>query len=132
MQLRDLECQTINPCICNSLYCYRFLINHYCLFVCLFVCVLSCLLKSVGSTLPPFVGGGKADLLSHHFDSKQFREPVDLPLTCHTSPSLTTFYFRSSEVRRVLIDLDPYGGTDPLGICFLFFLRELLMLWPTV
>ena len=36
MNLRDLECQTINPCICNSLYRHIFLINHYCLFVCLF------------------------------------------------------------------------------------------------
>ena len=34
---------------------------------------------------------GKADLLSDHFDSKQSRETVDLPLTCHPSPSLTTF-----------------------------------------
>ena len=25
---------------------------------------------------------GKADLLSYHFDSKQSRETVDLPLTC--------------------------------------------------
>ena len=74
---------------------------------------------------------GKADLLSDHFDSKQSREAVDLPLTCHSSPSLTTFAFRSSEVRRLLLDLDPYGGTDP-SVCFLFFLRELLMLWPPV
>ena len=37
-------------------------------------------------------------------------------------------WFRSSEVRRLLLDLDPYSGTDPLGICFLFYLRELLML----
>ena len=58
----------------------------------------------------------KADLLSDHFDSKQSREAVDLPLTCHPSPSLTTFAFSSSEVRRLLLDLDPYGGTDPLGI----------------
>ena len=29
---------------------------------------------------------GKADLLSDHFDSKQFTEVVDLPLTCHPSP----------------------------------------------
>ena len=57
---------------------------------------------------------GKANLLSDHFDSKQPREAVDLPLTCHQSPSLTTFAFRSSEVRRLLSDLDPYGGTDPL------------------
>ena len=52
------------------------------------------------SSLPPLVseGGGlvcesvfKADLLSDHFDGKQSREAVDLPLTCHPSPSLTTF-----------------------------------------
>ena len=55
------------------------------------------------SSLPPLVseGGGlvcvsvgKADLLSVHFDSKQSREAVDLPLTCHPSPSLTNFAFR--------------------------------------
>ena len=34
MNWRDLECQTINPCICNSLYRHIFLINHYSLFVC--------------------------------------------------------------------------------------------------
>ena len=44
---------------------------------------------------------GKADLLLDHFDGKQSREAVDLPLTCHPSPSLTTFAFRSSEVRRL-------------------------------
>ena len=77
------------------------------------------------SSLPPLIseGGGlvcesvgKADLLSDHFDSKKSREAVDKPLTCHSSPSLTTFAFRSSEVRCLLLDLDPYGGTDPLGV----------------
>ena len=74
------------------------------------------------SSLPPFVceSVGKADLLSDHFDSKQYREAVDLPLTCHPSPTLTTFAFRSSEVRRLLLDLDPYGDTDPLGMFPLF------------
>ena len=57
------------------------------------------------SSLPPLIseGGGlvcesvgKADLLSDHFDSKQSREAVDLLLTCHPSPCLTTFAFRSS------------------------------------
>ena len=43
---------------------------------------------------------GKADLLSDHFDSKQTRKAVDLPLTCHPSPSLTTYAFRSTEVNR--------------------------------
>ena len=82
------------------------------------------------SSLPPLVseGGGlvcesvgKADLLSDHFDSKQPREAVDPPLTCHLSPSLTTI--RSSEVTRLLLDLDFYGGTDPLGM-FPFFLKR--------
>ena len=93
----------------------------------------------LSSSLPPLIseGGGlvcesvgKADLLSDHFDSKQSRETIDLPLTCLPSPSLTTFAFRSSEVRRLLLDLDPYGGTNPLGM-FLLFLRK-LMLWPPV
>ena len=66
---------------------------------------------------------GKADLLSDYFDCKQSREAVDLPLSCHPSPSLTTFAFRSSEVRRLLLDLDPYGGTDPLGMFPLFLKR---------
>ena len=56
---------------------------------------------------------GNSDLLSDHFDSKQSREAVELPLTCHPSPSLTTFVFRFREVRCLLLDLDPYGGTDP-------------------
>ena len=80
-------------------------------------------------SLPPLVGPGgglvcksvgKADLLSNHFDSKQSREYVDQLVTCHPSPSLITFAFRSSEVKRLLLDLDPYGGADPLGMFPLF------------
>ena len=69
-------------------------------------------LKSVvfgsSSSLPSLVseGGGlvcesvgEADLLSDNFDSKQSRKAVDLQLTCLPSHSLTTFAFRSSEVR---------------------------------
>ena len=85
-----------------------------------------------GISLPPLIseGGGlvcesvgKAEKLSDHFDSKQSREAVDLPLICHPSPGLTTFAFGSSEVRRLLLDLDPYGGTDPLGMFPHFFKR---------
>ena len=84
---------------------------------------------STSSSLPPLVseGGrlvcesvGKFDLFSDHFDSKQSREAVDLPITCYPSPSLATFVFRSREVRRLLLDLDPYGGTDPLGVSFFY------------
>ena len=58
----------------------------------------------------------KVDLLSNHFDSKHSRESVDLLLTCHPSLSLTTFSFTSSEVRRLLLDLDPYGAWHwPIG-----------------
>ena len=63
-------------------------------------------------------------------DSKQFREAVDLPLTCHPSPSLTTFAFRSREVRLLLLDLDPYGGTDPLGMFPLFIKRTTDVMAP--
>ena len=72
---------------------------------------------------------GKADLLSDHFDGKQSRESADLSLTGHPSPRLTSFAFRSSEVRRLLLDLDPYGALTH-WVCFLFFLREQLMFWP--
>ena len=137
------------------------------------------------SSLPPLVseGGGlvceyvgKADLLSYYFDSKQSREAVDLPLTCHPSPSLTTFesgglvresvvnddllsdHFDCKQSRKAalicrslairLLVLTPLpSGRERLGVschtwnlmvalihwvCFLFFLRELLMLWPPV
>ena len=86
------------------------------------------------SSLPPLVneGGGlvcecvgKADLLSDHFDSKQSDQQggCDLPLTCHPSPSLPTLACRSREVRHLLLDLDPYGGTDPLGMFPLYLKR---------
>ena len=83
-------------------------------------------------SLPPLIGAGdglvcesveKADLLSAHFDGKQSRDPVDLPSTCYPSPSLTTFVFRSREVKRLLLDLDSYGGTDQLGM-FPLFLKK--------
>ena len=69
-------------------------------------------------------------LLSDHFDSKLSREVVDLPITCHPSPSFTTFEFRSSEVRRLLLDLDPYGGTDLLGMFPLFLTRTADVIAP--
>ena len=48
---------------------------------------------------------------------------TDLPLTCLPSPSLTSFAFRSTEVRCLLLDLDSYGGSDPLGMFPLFLKR---------
>ena len=85
------------------------------------------------SSLPQHVGGGsglvcesvgKADMLSDHYRSKQSRESVDLQLNCHPSPSVINIVCRSSETRRLLLELDPYGGTDPLGMFFLFLKRS--------
>ena len=73
---------------------------------------------------------GKADLLTDHFNGKQSNEYVDLPLTCHRSPRLTSFAFRSSEVRRLLFDLDPYWGSDPLGMFPIFLKRTADVLAP--
>ena len=95
----------------------------------------------LSSSLPLLVGGGgevvcesvgKADLLSDHFDGKQSRESVDLPITCHPSQSLTSFAFRSSEVRSLLLDLDPYGGSEPLGMFPLFLKRTADVLGPVL
>ena len=63
---------------------------------------------------------GKAELLLSHFDSKQSRDPVDLPSTHRPPPSLTSFAFRSQEAKRLLLDLDSYGGADPLEMFPLF------------
>ena len=88
------------------------------------------------SSLPPLVseGGGlvcesigQYGRLSDHFDSKHSREAVDLPLTCHPSFSLA---FRSSEVRRLLLDLDPYCGTDRSGLFPLFLKRTTNVMAP--
>ena len=51
MNWRVLECQTINPCICNSFYRHLFLINHYslfCLFVSIYLEVDSAIVGDVG------------------------------------------------------------------------------------
>ena len=69
-------------------------------------------------------------MMSPHFDGKQSRDPVDLPSTCHPSPSFTTCAFRSWEVKRFLLDLDSYGSTDPLGIFPLFLKRTAEVLAP--
>ena len=51
---------------------------------------------------------------------------------CHPSPILTTFAFRSSEVRRLLLDLDPYGGTDLFGMFPLFLKRTADVMAPHI
>ena len=82
------------------------------------------------STLPSLLGargslisspGDKAELLSRHFDSKQSRDVFDVPDTCYPEPLCCSFAFRSSVILRLLLDLDEYGGVDPVGVFPQFF-----------
>ena len=67
-----------------------------------------------------------ADLLSTHFDGKQSKGS-GIQSICHPSPSLINVAFRSQEVKRLLLDLNSYGGTDPLGT-FPLFLKTAVVL----
>ena len=69
-------------------------------------------------------------ICSRIIDGKQSRESVDLPLTCNPCPRLTSFAFRSSEVILLLLDLHPYGVSDPLGMYTLFLKRITDVLAP--
>ena len=64
--------------------------------------------------------------------SKQSRESVNLPLTCNPSPSFTSSEIWSIEVRRLLLDLDPYGDSDPFGMFPLFLKRTADVLAPVL
>ena len=66
---------------------------------------------------------GKAKLLSAWFDSKQSRDIVELPLTCHPRPAFCGIAFKAREVERYLLHLGPNGGVDPSS-CFPMFLQK--------
>ena len=75
---------------------------------------------SLDSSLPLLVGRGgelvcesvcKADLLASSPGSLLLCRSLAIQLL-----DLLAFAFRLSEVRRLLLDLDPYEGTDPLGM----------------
>ena len=93
------------------------------------------------SSLPPFVGG-RVDRWASRLVrliccqiilmASSPENLLDLLLTCHTYPRLTTFAFRSGEVRHLLLDLDPYGGTDPLDMFSLFLKRTTDVLAPVL
>jgi len=69
-------------------------------------------------------------LLSTWFDSKQSRDVVRVPLTCHPRPAFCGIAFRAREVERYLKDLDPKGGVDPSGCFPMFFQRTASVLAP--
>ena len=61
--------------------------------------------------------------MSTWFDSKQSRDIVELPQTCHPRPAFCGIAFREREVEWHLLDLDPNGGVGPSG-CFPMFFRK--------
>ena len=75
---------------------------------------------------------GKAYLLSDQFNGKQPRDSADLPLTCH--PRVIDLKPLSSGRVRLgvscYVHLDPYSGTDPLGMFPLFLKRKAHVLPP--
>ena len=60
---------------------------------------------------------------SDAFDSKQSNDSLTMPQSCFPEAELTTFAFRSGEVKKLLLELDPYGGVGPDGIFPLFFIK---------
>ena len=66
---------------------------------------------------------GKAELLSTWFDSKQSRDIVELPQTCHPRRAFCGIAFRARGVERHLLDLDPNGEVDPSS-CFPMYFRK--------
>ena len=53
-------------------------------------------------------------------DSKQCREQFVTPLSCFPQSSCNSLAFQTPVLLRVLLDLDTYGGLDPLGVFPLF------------
>ena len=65
----------------------------------------------------------KAALFADVFDSTQSNDSLTMPQSCFPAAELTTFAFRSGEVKKLLLELDPYGGAGPDGIFPLFFIK---------
>ena len=65
----------------------------------------------------------KASLLSSPSDRKQCREQFVTPLSCFPQSRCNSLAFRSSVLLGLLLDLDTYGGVDPLGM-FRLFLKK--------
>ena len=55
------------------------------------------------------------------FDGKQGNDSLSMPQSCFPEAELTTFAFYSGEVKKILLEHDPYGGTGPDGIFPFFF-----------
>ena len=74
----------------------------------------------------------KAALFADVFDGKQSNDSLCMLQSCFPEAELTTFAFRFGEVKKLLLELDPYGGTGPDGIFPLFFVKTANYLAPKI
>ena len=74
----------------------------------------------------------KTALFVDVFDSKQSNDSLMMPQLCFPEAELTTFAFCSGEVKKLLLELDPYTGTEPDGIFPLFFVKTANYLAPKI
>ena len=70
----------------------------------------------------------KAALFADVFDSKQSND--SLTMQSWFPEAELTFAFRSGEVKKLLLELDPYGGAGPDCIFPLFFMKTAYYLSP--
>ena len=77
-----------------------------------------------------FAADEKAKLLSDHFNSKMSRGDIEIPPGCYPEPKLTSIAFRSSELKKILDDLDAHGSVDPNGLFPSLFKRFSSILAP--
>ena len=87
----------------------------------------------VDSSVPPLVKPNgcithspleKATLFADVFDSKQRNEELEIPLSYFPKHKLNSFAFRSSEVKKILLDLDSFGAINPNVIFPLLFCKN--------
>ena len=74
----------------------------------------------------------KAVLFADVFDGKQSNSSLTMPQSCFPEAELTTFVFSSGEVKKLLLELDPYGGAAPYGILPLSFVNATNFLAPKI
>ena len=65
-------------------------------------------------------------------DGKQSNDSLSMLQSCFLEAELTTFAFCSGEVKKLLLELDAYGGTGPDDIFPLFFVKTANHLAPKI
>ena len=70
-----------------------------------------------------YAAAEKAKILSDYFSSKMSRTDIVIPHSCNPLPKLNSIAFRSSELLKILQNLDEHGSVDCNGMLPSFFKR---------